>query len=277
MSESTTQTLVGGDAAAPDSSAANTREWLPEAYRADPMFADFKDPEAVYKSYVNAAKMVGVDKAEVLRLPKDPSAPEWSDVWNKLGRPETPDKYELKGPDGLPPAVLTGLAKVMHETGLSKGQAERIMGFYGETVQASAAEQAAANEARYAEVETTLRKEWGKAFDDQLHAAKRAVTELGGPEISELLVSTGLGNNPAVIKMFAKLGAERAEPRGLKGGGGGEFGGTMTPAAAQAEIKRLQGDREFTKKMSTRGSPDYKAALAQWDDLHRQAYPAEGA
>lgn len=278
MSESTTGTLLGGEAPPPGGGAADTREWLPEEYRGNPLFADFKDPGMVFKSYENAARLVGVDKAEVLRLPKDSAAAEWADVWGKLGRPDTPDKYELKGPDGLPPDVLTGLAKVMHDTGLSKTQAERIMGFYGETVQTSAAQAAAARDAEFTQVESALRQEWGKAFDDQLHAAKRAVTEIGGPEISALLVSTGLGNNPAVIKMFAKLGAAQAEPSGLKGGGGGEYGGgTLTPAAAQAEIKRLQGDRAFSEKMKVRGSGDYNEAMATWDRLHQMAYPKEDA
>jgi hypothetical protein len=111
MSESTTGTLVGGEPPPPGGGAADTREWLPETYRGNPLFADFKDPEAVFKYYENAARLVGVDKAEVLRLPKDPAAAEWADVYAKLGRPDTPDKYELKGPDGLPPDVLAAVRR----------------------------------------------------------------------------------------------------------------------------------------------------------------------
>lgn len=249
------------DGAAP---AATGREWLPEAFRADPTFEPFKDLEGLAKSYKHAASLVGVDKAEVLRLPKAADAPEWGEVWNKLGRPEKPDGYEF--PEGaVPEALADGLRSTAHELGLSKTQAAKLAGWY--------AEQRAGEMKQLAEqAVTTLRGEWGKAFDDQLHAAKKALREVGGDDVMKVLDETGLGNHPAIIRMFAKLGGERGEA-GLKGGASGSMSGALTPAEAQAAIVSKQRDPEFMKAYMNKQAPTHDAAVQEMAKLFEAAYP----
>jgi hypothetical protein len=75
-----------------------------------------------------------------------------------------------------------------------------------------------------------------------------------------------------VIKMFAKIGAARAEPGSLRGGGDSRMGGALTPATAQAEIRALQSDTEFFKVFADRSNPGYRDAKARWDALHVAAY-----
>lgn len=268
-----TESLLGG--VAPAAPGGETREWLPEEYRADPTFADFKDIGGLTKSYKHAASMIGVDRADLMRLPKDEAAPEWKDVWDRLGRPGKPEEYGLKGPDGLPPEVLTAFSVALHEAGLNKRQAERIMGFYSDNVLAGETRRTEASAAERVETEAHLRKTWGKAYDEQLNAAQRALDEIGGPEMSAMLKAKGLTNDPTVIQMFAKLGMQRAEPNGLKGGSGGAgFSGTLTPASAQAEIAQLSSDKAFFATLSDRSSGGYKSAKERWDTLHSMAFPA---
>lgn len=268
--------LTGAGAEAPP--AADARAWLPEEYRQDPTFADLKDVAGLAKSYKHAATLVGADRAQVLRLPKDPAAPEWGDVWTRLGRPEKADGYGLKAPGGLPADTLTAISGVFHEAGLSKAQAERIMGWYGDTVTTMQQQQLQAAEAGAAEAVRTLKQEWGQAYDDHVHAARRAVREIGGPDFIKLLDETGLHSHPAMVRLMAKIGMERMEPGGLKGGSDGQFsGGRMTPAAARAELSRLKGDREFAGPLMDRNHPGHKAARERWDLLNSMAYAADSA
>jgi len=252
---------------------ADPRTWLPEAYRADPTFADLKDVDGLAKSYKHAASLVGVDRAQVLRLPKDEAAAEWADVYARLGCPEKPDGYELKGPEGLAPEVLTEFGKTLHTAGLSKRQAAAVMDFYSGQVTAQATALQQAQDAMLAQTTTTLKQEWGQAFDDHAHAARRAVRELGGDALAQKLQQAGLANDLDVVRMFAKVGMERAEAAGLKSGGGGGFN-VNTPAAAQAEIRRLQGDRDFGKVLTNRSDPGHAEAKRRWDALHGAAYAA---
>lgn len=283
MSETTTAPPDGG---APPAEPAATgglltqgggedpRAWLPEAYRNDPTFADLRDLDGLAKSYKHAATLVGADRAQVLRLPKAPDAPEWEDVWNRLGRPEKPDGYALATPDGTPPETLTALADVFHKAGMTKQQADAVMGWYGERVQAAMTERSQRAEIGAQEAVRLLKQEWGAAYDDQVHAARQAVREYGGEAFTKLLDETGLHSHPAVVRMMARIGASLAEPGGLKGGGNGQAtGGPVTPAAAVQEIARLRGDRQFTADLMARTAPGHQAARERWDNLHRMAYP----
>ena len=282
MSESTAQTSAPEAAqtasltALPPQAPADTRDWLPEEYRGNPLFADFKDPNAVFKSYVNAATMIGADRAQLLKVPKDPADTKaWNDLYGHLGRPENPDGYELStAAKDVDNEALTKFAGVMHEAGLSKAQAGRIMGFYNDLVASSQQAREQEYNQRASTVTQALRQEWGAAFDDHLHAAQRAVVEYGGDELAKFLGDTKLDNHPALLKTFAKMGMALAEPSSLKGGGGGGQQ-TLTPAAAQAEIRQLHGDREFFKVISDRQNPGYTDAKARWDRLHGLAYPGQ--
>jgi len=267
---------AAGNAAAPDA-----RDWLPEPFRANPVFKDIASVDALAKSYDSAARLVGLDKGAVLRLPAAEDAPEWGEVYAKLGRPETPEAYQF--PE-LPAALVEGVEPAaraeFHKLGLSAKQAAGVMGLYGAQVQQ--AEQARLTRAAEVEaaVEADLKREWGDAFEDRVHAANRAIAEVGGQELGELLANTRMsdgtrmGNHPLLIKAFAELGRRIAEPGDLRGGSGGTGGNRpLSPAEAQAEISQLRADSAFLKEFGNTRHPNYAAHKWKWDALHRAAYP----
>lgn len=240
--------LLGGGAgveAAPNSTP--DRAWLPEEYRADPVFKDIRDPGALAKSYANAARMVGLDKGKVLRLPDAEDAPEWNDVWGRLGRPEKAEDYGLAGPEGLPPEALAEAAAAFHSAGLNKKQAAAVMAVYAGRLEAARAAEAEAVQMARATAERDLKAEWGAAYADRLHAAKRAALDAGGDDFLRVLDESGLGNNPVVLKALANVGLKIAEPSALKGTGGA-LQGALTPGDARAEWTRLQRDSEWNAK-----------------------------
>ena len=78
-----------------------TSSWkdsISEAYRNDPNIEKFTEIDALAKSYINATKMIGQDKVVI---PTNNSTEEhWDDVYAKLGRPESADKYSLDAKAG---------------------------------------------------------------------------------------------------------------------------------------------------------------------------------
>ena len=74
------------------------RETLPDDLRDDPILARFNDVPAMAKALVSAQKMVGADK---VAIPSAGDAEAWGKVYDRLGRPESGDGYELAPPAGF--------------------------------------------------------------------------------------------------------------------------------------------------------------------------------
>ncbi len=74
--------------------AANAPDWIKDWAPEDIGIVEkkaWKSPQDLFKSYRELEKTLGQDKVV---LPKDGAdAKEWDAVYNKLGRPDTPDKY----------------------------------------------------------------------------------------------------------------------------------------------------------------------------------------
>jgi hypothetical protein len=270
---------AGNAAAAPPAAAPDAREWLPEPFRANPVFKDIASVDALAKSYDSAARLVGLDKGAVLRLPAAEDAPEWGEVYAKLGRPETPEAYQFPElPAGLVEGVEPAARAEFHKLGLSGKQAAGVMGLYGAQVQqAEQARLARAAEVEAA-VEADLKREWGDAFEDRLHAANRAIAEVGGKELGELLANTRMpdgtrmGNHPMLVKAFAELGRRIAEPGDLRGGSGGASSpASYTPDQALAEIKRLTTDPAFHAARRDPKHEDHAKNTELWNRLNQAA------
>lgn len=88
---------------------------------------DLKTLDGLMSGFVHAQKELG-RRSNTIALP-DPNAPEedWSKIYNKLGRPEDPDGYELavEGYE-LDENVSKEIKESLHENGLSKKQAKAV-------------------------------------------------------------------------------------------------------------------------------------------------------
>jgi hypothetical protein len=69
------------------------KEAISEEFRSDPNIEKFTEIDALAKSYINATKMIGQDKVAVPN--KNSTEDQWNEVYDKLGRPESADKYSL--------------------------------------------------------------------------------------------------------------------------------------------------------------------------------------
>lgn len=142
--------------------------------------------------------------------------------------PEKADAYEIKVPEGHPVnQEFVGKFKAWaHEAGLSQAQAEKIaQGYIGLEQQMMAQAQTEATQA-----EAAIKTEWGDQYGANLAVAQKAVAEFCDPKDVEYLEKTGLGNNPALVRMFHRIGKAMSEDK-IPGGGGGGGGGDMKRTA----------------------------------------------
>jgi hypothetical protein len=248
---------------------------LPEDLRADPVFASFKESglAGLAKSYASAARMVGGDK---LALPGKDAAPEaWNPVWDKLGRPKTAAEYQFPVPAKEStfqhdPALVADFRGVAHKIGLSNKQVAEIMGWYnGSGEKAFAAVSADAVKFQTDSV-ASLKQEWGNAYDAKVGLAKRALKDFGGVDVTKVLDETGLGNHPAIVKMFADLGKAMLEDT-LPGSNEQNFG--HTPGTAKDAIGALRLNKEFMTAYQDGDHPGHREAVAKMTNLFKDAHP----
>ena len=257
---------------------ANFKQALSTEYQSHPALNDIKDLNGLVKSYVSAQQMVGADKVVLPRADATPD--EWNAVYAKLGRPETADAYKLgKGlefPAGFPhdDKIDTLVKGLFHEVGLNSKQAAALYeGFTKMQIEEFVNTTNALQQATQKGLDD-LRTEWGGKYDTNVAMARQAIHAFGGDEVKALLNQNGLGDNPLLIRTFAKIGQSLSEDQAFRENAGDQ-GFMQSADQARVEINRLQTDAEFMKAYTNRDHPQHQASKARMDVLWGKAYPGK--
>ena len=192
------------------------KETISEEFRSDPNIAKFTEIDALAKSYINATKMIGQDKVAVPN--NNSTEDQWNEVYSKLGRPESPDKYELNVKSDVVPIDETAIktfAETSHKLGLNNRQAQGILEFYKNSMEGSAQQSKIDMETAQANAEQQLRQEWGKTFEDNVRKAGSLAKANLGVEVLDMQLQDGtrLGDHPDIIKGFAKIADMMSEDK----------------------------------------------------------------
>jgi hypothetical protein len=257
-------------------------EQLPEKIRGEAAFKDIKNLDGLADSYFNAQKMIGVPKDQLLKLPTSDKPEDWAPIYNRLGRPEKPDGYTLKVPEGFPPAekpYIDSVTARAHELGLSQKQFDGMQAWLYERAAASLAQQKAHQDGQVATWVGSLKTEYGQAFDQTVQRAVAAVGHydqaagLGG-DLKKALDETGAGNHPAVVKLFEHLSRNLHEDGKLTGKAFGESA-LKSPVEAQQQINALRQDAGFMKAYTNQDKrdPAHIDAVGRMEALYKLAFP----
>jgi len=217
------------------------RSMISEDLRGDTSLQHIGSIDAMAKSYINAQKMVGADK---VAIPGSWGTDEdWGLVYNKLGRPDTPDAYELElGEDAGD--FNDWYRQTAHEVGLNNRQAAALAEKYSEFAQANLVpqEMSEADQAVHEEqIKGQLREELGNNWEDRLGLANDLMKELDAPALSEITLSDGtlLGDNPDMIKFFVSVAETVAEATGEDGFAGRDSRPSVSDTELQDRISQL--------------------------------------
>lgn len=213
----------------------------------------WKSPADILSSYRNLEKFAGGSK-NLLELPgADADEEALNNFYNKLGRPESPDKYGIQPPEGADNDLVEWFKSAAHKTGLSDKQATSLFDAWntmsGERLQAMESMQREESEKAI----TDLKKEWGQAYNQQIDAGKRAVAALGYDENSLNALESKMGTAD-MLRLFATLGSKMGEDNFVSSERSGQSFG-VTPAAAKQQIADLKMDKNFMDQY-LKGNPD---------------------
>ncbi len=172
----------------------------------------FATPADVVRSYASLEKRLG----RSVTLPdRDASPDEIEAFYDRMGRPESPDAYDVLAPEGrggiLHEEPTRNFLEAMHRAGANGATVQAAMDWYFDELTALETRLAAEAQKHSAGHEAALRREWGDAFDRNAVAARRALRRFGGNDLETVLAEAGLGSHPVFLRTFAAIGAAISE------------------------------------------------------------------
>ena len=256
---------------------ADWREGLDPTIKQHPSLQNFKGPGDLAKSWVEAQRLIGRDKIPV---PGEKATKEdWDMVFERLGRPKTADGYalpEIKVPQGYPEvdkAFMDNFRTKALELGMLPAQVNGLYQWFMDSQINEFNQFGEKRNVERGEAENALRKLWGKAFEQNFQIAEQAVNKYGNEKFIEKLKSTGMGNDPDMIKFIADMAKNFSEDKIA----GKPVGLTLSPEEATAEIKKIQGEamKDKNHPMNNKHHPEYEYFTQKWKHLHEMAYPGQ--
>jgi len=233
------------------------RSAAPESVQAVLESKKWGSMEDVINSYIELEKFKGGDNA--LIIPEGDDA-DLSEIYNKLGRPEDYNAYEITNETGVELSdELTGNFKEFaHNLGLNQKQFNDVVNFQLEAVKAQQAEYAEWEKSEVATNMAKLTEKYGdeKAVQEQVSKARAIADKLG---IYETIQAKGLGSDAEVIGMLATIASKVSEDTITK------QTPKVTEKTPQEEIKDIQGSKAFTDKFDK----DHKKVMARFMELNQ--------
>jgi len=238
------------------------KEAISEEFRNDPNISKFTELDALAKSYINATRMIGQDKVAV---PNENSTDDqWNEVYAKLGRPETADKYKLEAKSDIVPideGAIKTFAETSHKLGLNNKQAQGILEYYKSMMEGTAQQSRIDYETSHAEAQQQLRQEWGKSYDENVKKAAAVAKANLGTDILEVQLKDGsvLGDNPTLIKGFLKIANMMSEDK-------------IVSTESESVDQGKDVEQEIARIMNDRTGPYWNKTHPDHDKIVQQVY-----
>lgn len=196
---------------------------------------------------------------EHLIIPEADDADGWNTIYNKLGRPETHDKYTFEPDPELPfeDDLIEQWKQHSHNQGKSQKQFEEDIGFYRDMVKSIIAADTTQQETVKADNLAALSTKYGEANVVTKITDARSIAEKLG--IFKTLEEKGLASDTAVIDMLINIAAKTAEDTIIPPG---------PPAVAKTpeqELEELIKSDELMKKFH----PKHKEAHRRFIELNQ--------
>lgn len=245
-------------------SGSDNQDWkasLSDELKNDATLQNFKDIESLAKTVVHQQKVLGS------RIPLPKNEDEYNELYTKLGRPQDPSKYETKIPQDYQQFFkkenLDEFKNVAHKIGLNNNQVNALLDYQVNSIKYEQENEPLSMVAEKDKTEQMLKQEWGYDYDKNVRAATRALEVYGDDELRDLINNSPAGNNPAVIRFFARLGQEVTEDMAKN---------TQNNRLA---ISPLDAKEEINKIMLDGNHPYHKGdqmAVEKMRQLHEKAY-----
>jgi len=261
--------------AAPEEPAEDTWQtrYLSDDLKENATLQKFKDVEGLGTSYLAMQEMIG----SRAKIPTDESSEEEvSEFYNKLGRPETPDKYEIDIPGGVgTDDEINHFFSAAHKSGLTNRQAQDALNYFHTMNENYKVDMDATMQKARTDAETTLKKEWGPGqYDKNLAVSRRAFNRFADDGLRRIVDESGMSNNVSMIKFLHKIGVAFSDPNM---GGTGRDSSSLDSDSAKLEIDAIMKDKKhkYHAALFDNSDPKHAEAITYRDSLYDAVYQEE--
>ncbi len=238
------------------------RDTIPEDIRNNKIVQETPDITTMAKRLIDANNYI----SKSVRLPDNGDTSGMDELYNKLGRPESVDGYEVKRPElkegqEYSEDMEKSFLEAAHKAGLNSSQVNSIMEWNnGQSINQQ--KEVYDNSAKAAKA---LKTEWGNAFEERIAVADEILGQFGDDAAEQ-----AIRDNPALIKMVYNMGKNLVEGTAA---GDGKPSHVRTPGEAQAEIDKLNRDPAFKNAYFNKQDPTHDASVEQMRKLMEEAHP----
>lgn len=272
---------------------------LSEDLRNEPSLQSFKDVNDIAKSYVHSQRMLGnsiripskeagADQMNefyqklqnvpgVVKLPEEGNDEQLASFYNKLGRPETPDGYDvMNAVQGLQvnEEAAKEFSNFAHKANLTKDQAQQTMAYYASLVEQDQAMQNQIIDQEVEQAQNVLQRKWGEQFDERLASAKSALRHYAnefGADIDQI-INGPMGRDATFIGIMSDIGRSLQEKGSIQGAHARS--NIPTPEEAQSTINDVLANKEHPYWNPS--DPRHKEASAKVTNLYEIVAKATG-
>ena len=208
--------------------------------------------------YTELEKFKGGGKHLV--IPEVEDSEGWQNVYNQMGRPETPDKYSLsyEGEIPLNDELVSSFKQFAHKEGYTQKQFEGAAKFQLEAIEASEKlykEQQAEREAQNIQA---MKQKWGEEkFGPTLKRVEGTAEKLG---VLKYFKDMGIDKEPEIVNMLLTIANSDSED-------------TLTSGTPPQPAKTPQNELEEIKKnpaFTDKFHQDHKAVMKRFMDVNVQ-------
>lgn len=131
-------------------------------------------------------------------------------------KPDAEIKYDLKAPETLSKESVEAVLNFAKENKLSNEQAQKILDRDAVMTHNFIETQKRELETRQAEWINRAKADpelGGDKINENVELSKRVLQRFGSPELTEVLESTGVGNYPELVRVFARIGRAMGEDK----------------------------------------------------------------
>jgi len=160
-----------------------------------------------------------------------------------------PENYEFNSkvadaPQELDPEVLIAFGDVAKELNLSQEAAQKVLDKVAPVVQAKQAKALEDAKAGWVNDSQSDEEFGGENFDANLKTAKSALDTFGNDALKSLLVETGFGNHPEIIRFMYRAGKAISEDSYIGNSEGADYSGNSGPKDFNAIANSLYSNQQ---------------------------------
>ena len=160
-----------------------------------------------------------------------------------------PEKYEFNNkvadaPDELDPEVLTAFGDVAKELNLPQEAAQKVLDKVAPVIQAKQAKALEVAKADWVSNSQADEEFGGEKLNDNLEIAKTALDAFGNDALKSLLVETGFGNHPEIIRFMYRAGKAISEDSYVGNSEGADYSRNSGPKDFNAIANSLYSNQQ---------------------------------